>query len=104
MANEDPEGIYLGTFEYDKDGPAIQTFELHHEAGEVFSHVKLRIRRNWGDEKVVPMEVNLCHRILKEKGRQFPSGSVAVGIGACRKSRYASIGKEMANTPWQTIL
>ncbi|KAM8858659.1 uncharacterized protein AB9W97_019109 isoform 4-T8 [Spinachia spinachia] len=92
MANEDPEGIYLGTFEYDKDGPAIQTFELHvnmskikqsstrdlcclwlhslsqmgvelqttvslslvsdqHEAGEVFSHVKLRIRRNWGDEK-----------------------------------------------------
>ncbi|KAM8903517.1 SUN domain-containing protein 3-like [Spinachia spinachia] len=51
MAKEDAKGIYLGTFEYDRDGPVTQTFELHHEPGDDFSHVKLRIRSNWGDEE-----------------------------------------------------
>ncbi|KAM8913780.1 SUN domain-containing protein 3-like [Spinachia spinachia] len=51
MAKEDACGIYLGTFEYERDGPATQTFQLHHEPEDDFSHVKLRIRSNWGDEE-----------------------------------------------------
>ncbi|KAM8850212.1 uncharacterized protein AB9W97_021491 isoform 1-T1 [Spinachia spinachia] len=51
MAKEDARGILLGTFEYDQDGPATQTFEVHHEPEDDFSHVELRITSNWGDEE-----------------------------------------------------
>ncbi|XP_040016719.2 SUN domain-containing protein 3-like isoform X1 [Gasterosteus aculeatus] len=51
MANEDEEGIRLGTFTYDQDAPASQTFELPSLVEDVFSHVKLQIRSNWGDEE-----------------------------------------------------
>ncbi|XP_077962243.1 SUN domain-containing protein 3-like [Gasterosteus aculeatus] len=51
MANKDEEGIQLGTFTYDQDGPASQTFELPNPVKDVFSHVKLQIRSNWGNEE-----------------------------------------------------
>ncbi|XP_062417959.1 SUN domain-containing protein 3-like [Pungitius pungitius] len=50
LANEDKEGLHLGTFVYDQDGLSSQTFELPVAVKDVFGQVKLQIWTNWGDE------------------------------------------------------
>ncbi|XP_034008167.1 SUN domain-containing protein 3-like [Trematomus bernacchii] len=48
MNTLDDKGTYLGTFLYDQDGDATQTFELPDHGKVVFKYVKLQVESNWG--------------------------------------------------------
>ncbi|KAK1895865.1 SUN domain containing protein 3 [Dissostichus eleginoides] len=48
MNTLDDKGTYLGTFLYDQDGDATQTFELPDHGKGVFKYVKLQVESNWG--------------------------------------------------------
>ncbi|XP_062413283.1 uncharacterized protein LOC134104011 isoform X2 [Pungitius pungitius] len=50
LVHDNDEGIHLGSFAYSKNGLSSQTFELPVPVKDVFSHVKLEIKTNWGDE------------------------------------------------------
>ncbi|XP_037320610.2 SUN domain-containing protein 3-like [Pungitius pungitius] len=50
LVHDNDEGIHLGSFAYNKDGLSSQTFELPVAVKDVFSHVKLEIKTNWGDD------------------------------------------------------
>ncbi|XP_026326953.1 SUN domain-containing protein 1-like [Hyposmocoma kahamanoa] len=38
----------FGSFQYDKDGPPIQFFEVQHPAAKPYNMVRLRVMGNWG--------------------------------------------------------
>ncbi|XP_062417994.1 uncharacterized protein LOC119224527 isoform X1 [Pungitius pungitius] len=50
LVHDNDEGIHLGSFAYSKNGLSSQTFELPVPVKDFFSHVKLEIKTNWGDE------------------------------------------------------
>ncbi|XP_062420368.1 uncharacterized protein LOC119217617 [Pungitius pungitius] len=50
LVHDNDEGIHLGTFAYNKNGLSSQTFELPVAVKDVFSHIKLEIKTNWGDD------------------------------------------------------
>ncbi|XP_029900762.1 SUN domain-containing protein 3-like [Myripristis murdjan] len=47
---DEAEGTWLGSFQYNQDGGAIQTFQLPESAKRVFKFVKLVVESNWGHE------------------------------------------------------
>ncbi|XP_062420089.1 SUN domain-containing protein 2-like isoform X2 [Pungitius pungitius] len=50
LVHDNDEGIHLGSFAYNKNGLSSQTFELPVAVKDVFSHIKLEIKTNWGDD------------------------------------------------------
>ncbi|XP_026034335.1 SUN domain-containing protein 1-like [Astatotilapia calliptera] len=56
LANESRErGKLLGTYTYDQDGDAVQTFAVSEENGEAFQIIEVQVLSNWGHEEYTCM-------------------------------------------------
>uniref|UniRef100_A0A3P9C5F6 SUN domain-containing protein 1 n=1 Tax=Maylandia zebra TaxID=106582 RepID=A0A3P9C5F6_9CICH len=56
LANESQErGKLLGTYTYDQDGDALQTFAVSEENGEAFQIIEVQVLSNWGHEEYTCM-------------------------------------------------
>ncbi|XP_042069081.1 SUN domain-containing protein 1 isoform X8 [Haplochromis burtoni] len=56
LANESRErGKLLGTYTYDQDGDALQTFAVSEENGEAFQIIEVQVLSNWGHEEYTCM-------------------------------------------------
>ncbi|NWI11101.1 SUN2 protein, partial [Crypturellus soui] len=49
VEKEGEEETLLGTFTYNVEKEAIQTFPLKHELSRAFQYIKLKVQNNWGN-------------------------------------------------------
>ncbi|NWJ11442.1 SUN3 protein, partial [Crypturellus undulatus] len=58
VQEEGDEENLLGTFTYNVEKEAIQTFPLKHELSRAFQYIKLKVQSNWGN-----MEYTCIYRV-----------------------------------------